>query len=198
MNLDQQVHGEVISFARGFALRAAASCFFGFVLVATGAFVLLLAYLNSEVGRRSDTLVIGMPGLGFIAAAVFSFWKCWDLLTRKPRLLLGRERMSWVERGGVYWEVGYERVAAIELFQGPLSVQAIGIRLRAPEISDEKDARLPWRWRSWQTRWKRFGFDIVLPPRPCTEPPDRVLETALTCLHRYRRVKDPAGRKLDS
>ncbi len=126
-----------------------------------------------------------MPALGMISAAALSYWKCWDSLTRKPRLVLGDDRMQWVEGKRVHWEVHYEHVAAIELFNGPLGAKAIGIRLHLPESLEARMTRLPWKWRLWQAQWKRFGFDIVLPPRQSTEPVERVLETALTCLHRY-------------
>src|SRR5262249_33978669 len=132
---------------------------------------------------------------GIIIAALLSavlgllpLWWGWHRLTRKASVVLADDRMQWVEGKCIVWEASYEDIAQVALLSRP---RGVGIQLRLPKGTDPSRPQLWWSWEQrWRRCWKRHGFDLALPAFCSSEPAERVLEAILTCLHRYRRMKE--------
>src|SRR5207245_4960013 len=180
MSYPRITDGEVISFSRGNILGAV-----GYALAALGSGVWGLYWL--WFSREVPGWWVVMPlifGVLLIIGAIISIRSCVHLLRHQPRLVLGHERMRWVLGHHAAWEISYLNLGRIATFQGPWYARPrVGIELLQPELFDQT-----WPWmRSTRERWKRqFGYDLVLPTQHCSEPPERVAEAILTCMHRFR------------
>jgi hypothetical protein len=171
--------GEVLDFAWLYRPLAGYCVLLGVVLGGIGIGLTLLAIAGSGVGW-------GLIPCGVALTAFGSLWlwcgrHVWAL---KPRLVLGADRLQWVEGKNVVWQVPYDNVTRLALFAaGPLGRPCLGIRLQTPGQLDQARPRLPWHWRRLRGR---YGFDLSFPLDLCSEPPERMLEAMLTRLHRYQ------------
>lgn len=187
MNRPQPIHGEVIAFSRGHFLFAAACFPIAVASLVVGICCLATSFVT-VIGSDLATSIwgfIALVGGGFLLRLMRG------LLESKPRLVLGDDRMQWLEGGRVTWEVPYDNFAQLVLVAGPFGERILGIQLLTPDRFEQTRACLPWSWRRCRAKYKKwFGFDLAFPIRYCSEPAERVLETASTCLHRFRRVKE--------
>jgi hypothetical protein len=183
--LPELVEGEVIDFAPNSAIWGTIALVWALLAGGAGAFLVVVGLTSSW--PKGHFVEIGL--LGLLVAGFFAFVG-WDILVRSPRLVLGADRMQWAQGKRVVWEIRYENIARVAPFVGPSAAPCVGIQLLIPERLDQ-GPRLPWLWRwSRSVCKKKFGFDFGFCVGACSEPPERVLETVLTCLHRFQ---DNAG-----
>ena len=105
------------------------------------------------------------------------------MLTHKRWLVLGAECMQLRVGARIGWEVPYQQIDQIALFRWLFGWPCLGVRLRVTEDFDRAWPHLAKR-RVWSLG--RRGFDLALRLDAASEPPERILETALACLHRFR------------
>lgn len=177
MNPLHRVDGEVIGLGRWNSMVGGCTLVLGCLCLGQGA--LLVALLEWTAA----------PGI-LVATGVVSgllFWLSWYMLLRPQSLVLGRDRLQWHSGRRAIGEVPYEQVAEISLFANSLGRRFLGIRLKNLEHYDALYTRQPWTWRTRMRRvWNRYGFDLAISVSAATEPPERVLEATLRCLHRFR------------
>lgn len=129
--------------------------------------------------------------LGLLGSSI-TFWTSWYLFTHKRWLVFCADRVQYRVGKCVRWEVRYREVAQIALFRGWLGALCLGVRLSAPERFDRAWPHLARERAWWQKGW---GFDLALPTGAASEPPERVLETALRRLHHFRTAEEERDKR---
>ncbi len=107
----------------------------------------------------------------------------WHLLNWHRRLIIGAEQIEHRIANHVLWQVRYREIDKLALFMGFLGAPYLGIRLREPAQFDRTRPKLA---KDRAHNREQYGFDLGLRLAAATEPPERILEAALRCLHRYR------------
>jgi hypothetical protein len=172
--------GQVILLTRWHTALALWELLMGALAVALSIVGILLFAVAPE--PESIKVSLALTSVGLLGGALY-FGTSWYLLTHKLWLVLCADRMQCRIGQRVRWEVHYRDMAQIAIFRAWFGRIFLGVRLNAPEQFDRTWPRLA-RERAW---WHRgWGFDLALPAWVASEPPDRILETALRCLHRFR------------
>jgi hypothetical protein len=189
-NASPPVEGEAIDFDTGNDVVGTAAILWG--LLCAGVTLAVLVFTLASPRRQLPMAPVDWPWVllvclaGWAGAGSYA-WDGWCLLTASRRLVLGADRMQWVERGRVVWAVPYDAVAGVILFPGNRGERWVGIRLVARECLEQFQPPMPACWRRLGAHFKkRAEVDHAFPCRHCVEPPDRILETILTCLHRFQ------------
>ncbi len=105
------------------------------------------------------------------------------LLSHKLWLVLCVDRIQFRIGKRVRWEVHYQDVTQFTLCRGGLGWRYFAISLVAPERFDAAWPRVARERRWWRRNWR---VDLALPVNGATEPPERILESALRCFHRFQ------------
>jgi hypothetical protein len=178
----EPIEGEVLRLSRWHTAAAVVVLFLAVVL--SGEAITLLSVAarlrtgDTRFAYASGVLVLLVAG-GLVAIGC-------HLLTHKPSLVLGRDRLQFCVGKHVGWQVRYGDIADIALvtpvhplgFRMPWA-SSLGIRLSDPGALDAAYPGLaPYR--------RRCGFDFAVPLKFAFEPPDRCLEAVLRC---YRLFK---------
>jgi hypothetical protein len=175
----QPVDGEVIPLARYQPFVGILGIIVGIMVTLTGLGLALDSLFMDEDLWPSFAFPLGSVG-------VLMIWAGWYNLTRKPRLVLGYDRMQRLHGKRVVWELPYENIGEIKLFTDRfdiIPIRRLGIILLAPEIFDLARPRRA-RTRKWNRKWR--GVDFHIPAFLTPEPPERLLDVVLTCYHRFK------------
>jgi hypothetical protein len=127
--------------------------------------------------------------LGLVVAGGLLTGGCY-LLTHKPSLVLGQDRLQLRLGKHLGWRVLYSDIAAIALFT-PVHASgyrmpwtsSLGIQLSDPGAFDVAYPRLA---RSRARHRRRCGFDLSIPMKFAFEPPERCLEAVLRCYQAFK------------
>jgi hypothetical protein len=177
--------GDVLDFARWYNTIAVLSIPAAFILGASG--VSCIAYGPWPGSSWLNNVLGGLALLEGTALLGASYY----ILTHKPRLVLGTDRVQWWVGKRLTWDVSYAGLERIDFFV-PVHpwfgyrtpwVRVLGFRLRAPERFDEAHPRLA-RLRTCLRR--QTGFDLAIPTMFAAEPGERCLEALLRCFHRFQ------------
>jgi len=128
-----------------------------------------------------------MGGCGLVEGCGM-LWAGWYILTHKPRLVLGHERLQFWLGQHLQWDRSYTDIVAINLFVPihPLFryrmpwIRALGFRLGDPDLFDQT---YPRRARARRRLRRLCGYDLSIPIMFSYEPPLRCLEVVLRCYH---------------
>ncbi|HEV3256801.1 MAG TPA: hypothetical protein VG013_07985, partial [Gemmataceae bacterium] len=117
--------------------------------------------------------------LGLLVAGYFAS-SGWYLLTHKPCLVLGQDRLQFRLGKHVSWQVRYIDIADVALF---VPVHPLGFTM-------------PWIWclgiRLGAAGCRRqWGFGYAIPMTGSCEPPERCLEAVLRCYHLFKAEQQP-------
>ena len=150
-----------------------------------------LAMTSAPDAIEAGVLLL-LVGLGLFAIGAF-LWTAWCMLTHKRWLVLGAECMQLRVGKRIGWEVPYQQIDQIALFRWLFGWPCLGVRLRVTEDFDRAWPHLAKR-RVWSQG--RRGFDLALRLDAASKPPERILETALACLHRFRAPRRWRGLRI--
>jgi hypothetical protein len=182
----EPIKGEVLRFSRwhtaGGILALPTAVFLG-----GGGIYLIAVAAGLSSGDLWFLCPLGVLGLleagGLVAGG-------WYLLTHKPCLVLGQERLQFSLGKHISWQVRYSDIAAIALLipVHPLGYRmvwtsSLGIRLTNTEPFDGAYPRFA---RSRARYRRRCGFDLGIPMMYSFEPPERCLEAVLRCYHLFK------------
>jgi hypothetical protein len=181
------IAGEVLRLSRWHTAAAVAVLFLAVALGGEGvALIAVAARLprgDTRFAYASGVLVLLLAG-GLVAVGC-------HLLTRKPSLVLGRDRLQFCVGKHVGWQVRYRDIADLALVtpEHPLGFRmpwasSLGIRLSDPGALDAAYPGLA-RYR------RRCGFDFAVPLKFAFEPPERCLEAVLRCYHLFKAGQQP-------
>jgi hypothetical protein len=182
----EPIEGELLRLSR-WHTASAVLLFLTAVLVGSGAVRLIILVVRLPLADFWFTAAFRVMGL---LVAVYFINSGFNLLTHRPCLVLGRDRLQFRLGKHVSWEVQYGDIADIALFT-PVHAfgyrmvwtSSLGIRLSDPGAFD---AAYPQLARSRSRRRRRCGFDLGIPLMGSVEPPQRCLEAVLRCYHLFK------------
>jgi hypothetical protein len=182
----EPIKGEALRLSR-WHTATAVLIFLTAVLVGGGG--IFLIFLAVEISPADIWFTSGFGVLLLLVAGHLAS-SGWHVLTHRPCLVLGRDRLQLRLGKHVRWEVRYSDIADVALFTPahPLGFRmawtfSLGIRLTNPELFDGAHPQFAWSRESYR---RRCGFDLGIPMMCSCEPTERCLEAVLRC---YRRFK---------
>jgi hypothetical protein len=181
------VSGEVLRFSRWYTAIAILAALVGFGLSLGGVGLFALGPPKASPPEARWLLpVLGVLGL---VEGVFLCWGSWYLVTHRPCLVLGRERLQYWEGRHLRWDVGYGEVAEVAPFKPVPTflgyrdrVPCLGFSWADPRGFEQAHPRLARRWRRLA---QRNGFDLGIPLAQLDEPQEYYVEAVLRCYQRF-------------
>jgi hypothetical protein len=111
------------------------------------------------------TPIVGLGGVLFALLGLVGVPATIALMFRKPRLIVGEDRLQHVtKQGRVLTQIPYRNIERVELTRGPEKEKFIGIDLKDPSDPEtlNTDSEKTKRWTGWHHRITKSGWLLPL------------------------------------